>query len=214
MSIDLCYSITFFQARYQEHIESTYGTDSFNQLLAIKLVAYRYTVTEPNKGRCYGLGSILMAVCYHSLESCGSTFLRCKRSWVWCWYMSHAPKPDETFLCWLEDIETHEQDRQEEITRMREKMRAKVEALDLQLTQLRPDLAGGRSGPIGRDRIQPPSQLCLGTQIWLPPAKICRAQQAKSSRWRLAPADYPLYHMDPLNERSLCQSSCHLWQNF
>lgn len=69
-----------------------------------------------------------MVVCL--LESRGSTSYYDDNVWSRAGTMSQTPQPDKSFLCQLEDLEPHEQDREAEITSIKEEIRATVEAWD------------------------------------------------------------------------------------
>lgn len=100
---DVCKSITFFEARYQEHIESTYGTDHLSQLFLVEYVAYRYVIEEPNKSQNYGLGSALTAACHLPPVSRWSTSYAADDVGSSAGTMtSHL---DESFLYWLKNLE-------------------------------------------------------------------------------------------------------------
>ena len=149
--------LVIFQARYRSHLESTYGADASSQPLTIDPLAYRFAVGEPNRSRYYGLGSALTVVRHLLEDSHGSTSCHPDDGGSGGGMVSRTSPPDESLLRRIDDLQTREQERQADLTRLREdvearyrqfsqqfeesqmrlreEMRADAEARDRQLTQ-------------------------------------------------------------------------------
>ena len=109
-----------FQARYRSHLESTYGGDASSQPLTIYPLANRFAVGEPNRSRYYGLGFALTAVRHLPEESRGSTSCHPDDGGSGGGMVSQTSSPDESLLHQINDLQTREQDRQADLTRLRE----------------------------------------------------------------------------------------------
>ena len=124
-----------FQARYRSHLESTYDTNASSHPLTIDPLAYRFAVGEPNRIRYYGLGSALTVVRHLPEESRGSTSCHADDGGSGGGMVSRTSPPDESLLRRLDDLQSREQDRQTELTRLREDYEARYRQLAQQFEE-------------------------------------------------------------------------------
>ena len=77
-------------------------------------------VGESNKGRYYELGSALTAVHHLPEESCGSTSCQADDGGSGGGMVSRTSPTDEALTRRIDDLHSREQERQTELTRLRE----------------------------------------------------------------------------------------------
>ena len=118
-----------FQARYRSHLESTYGADPSSQPLTIDPLAYRFAVGEPNRSRYYGLGSALTAIRHLPEESHGSTSCHPDDGGSGGGMVSRTAPIDDSLIRRIDDLHSREQERQTELTRLREEYDARYRQL-------------------------------------------------------------------------------------
>ena len=114
-----------FQARYRSHLESTYGTDASSQPLTIDPLAYRFAIGEPNRSRYYRPGSALTAVRHLPEESRGSTSCYADDGGSGGGMVSRTSPTDESLLRRIDELQSREQDRHIELTRLWEDYEAR-----------------------------------------------------------------------------------------
>ena len=121
-----------FQARYRSHLEFTYGADASSQPLTIDPLAYRFAVGEPNRSRYYGLGSSLTAVRHLPEESHGSTSCHPDDGGSGGGMVSRPAPIDDSLIRRIDELQSREQERQAELTRLREDYDARYRQLSQQ----------------------------------------------------------------------------------